>query len=38
MSCVPTNTNNDNTLVVRSLVDNSDVTSATRGFYIEVSE
>jgi len=38
VTCVPTNTNNDNTLVVRSLVDNSDATSAARGFYVEVSE
>jgi hypothetical protein len=38
VTCVPTNTNNDNTLVVRSLVDNSDATSAGRGFYVEVSE
>ena len=38
VTCVPTNTNNDNTLVVRSLVDNSDETSATRGFYVAVSE
>jgi len=38
VTCVPTNTNNDNTLVVRSLADNADATSGTRGFYIQVSE
>jgi hypothetical protein len=38
ISCAPAGTNNDSTLVVRSLVDNADVTSATRRFYVEVSE
>jgi len=38
INCVPAGTNNDNTLVVRSLVDNSDATSATRRFYVEVTE
>jgi len=38
INCVPANTNNDNTLVVRSLDDNGDVTSAPRSFYVEVTE
>jgi len=38
VTCVPTNTNNENTLVVRSLVDNGDATSPTRGFYVHVTE
>jgi hypothetical protein len=38
VACAPAGTNNDATLVVRSLVDNTDVASATRRFYVEVSE
>ena len=37
INCVPTGTNNDNTLVVRSLADNTDATSQTRRFYVEVT-
>jgi hypothetical protein len=35
---VPAGTNTDNTLVVRSLEDNTDATSQTRRFYVEVTE
>ncbi|CAN5596048.1 hypothetical protein BH20ACT19_BH20ACT19_09200 [soil metagenome] len=38
INCVPTNTNTDSTLVVRSLADNTEVTSPTRRFYVEVTE
>jgi hypothetical protein len=38
INCVPANTNLDSVLVVRSLADNSDVTSPTRRFYVEVTE
>jgi len=38
INCVPAGTNTDNTLVVRSLADNSNVASQTRRFYVEVSE
>jgi len=38
INCVPAGTNNDNTLVVRSLADNTTATSQTRRFYVEVSE
>lgn len=38
INCVPTGTNVDNVLVVRSLADNGDAASQTRRFYIEVSE
>jgi hypothetical protein len=38
IACAPAGTENDATLVVRSLVDNADVASATRRFYVEVSE
>ena len=38
INCVPAGTNTDNTLVVRSLADNTDVTSQTRRFYVEVTE
>ena len=38
INCVPAGTNTENVLVVRSLVDNSDVTSDTRRFYVEVTE
>ena len=38
INCVPAGTNTDNTLVVRSLVDNTDATSQTRRFYVEVTE
>jgi hypothetical protein len=38
VACAPAGTNNDNTLVVRALVDNTNVTSAQRRFYVEVSE
>ena len=38
INCVPAGTNVDNVLVVRSLVDNTDVTSQTRRFYLEVTE
>lgn len=35
--CVPTGTNTDNTLVVRSLADNTAAASQTRRFYVEVT-
>jgi hypothetical protein len=38
INCVPAGTNADNVLVVRSLVDNTDATTQTRRFYVEVSE
>ena len=38
INCVPAGTNLDNVLVVRSLADNSDATSQTRRFYVEVTE
>ncbi len=38
INCVPAGTNLDSVLVVRSLADNTDVTSQTRRFYVEVSE
>jgi len=38
INCVPAGTNVDNVLVVRSLRDNSDATSQTRRFYVEVTE
>lgn len=38
IACAPAGTDNNATLVVRSLADNTDVTSATRRFYVEVSE
>lgn len=38
INCVPTGTNVDNVLVVRSLADNGEASSQTRRFYIEVSE
>jgi hypothetical protein len=38
INCVPAGTNTDNTLVVRSLEDNTDATSQTRRFYVEVTE
>jgi len=38
VACAPTDTNNDNTLVVRSLVNNADAASQTRRFYVEVTE
>ncbi len=38
INCVPTGTNVDSTLVVRSLADNGDPMSATRRFYVEVTE
>ncbi len=37
VTCVPTNTNNDNTLVVRALADNSTLTSAARRVYVHVT-
>jgi len=37
VSCVPTGTNNDNTLVVRALADNSTLTSAARRVYVHVT-
>ncbi len=37
VACAPTGTNNDNTLVVRSLADNTNVSSQTRRFYVEVT-
>ncbi len=37
VSCVPTNTNNDNTLVVRARADNSTLTSAARRVYVHVT-
>ena len=38
INCVPTGTNVDNVLVVRSLADNTDATTQTRRFYVEVTE
>lgn len=38
ITCVPAGTNVDNVLVVRSLADNTDATSQTRRFYVEVTE
>jgi len=38
INCVPAGTNVDNVLVVRSLVNNGDATSAPRRFYVEVTE
>jgi len=38
INCVPAGTNVENVLVVRSLADNSDGTSQTRRFYVEVTE
>lgn len=37
VNCVPAGTNTDNTLVVRSLADNSNAASQTRRFYVEVT-
>ena len=37
INCVPAGTNADDTLVVRSLVDNTDVTSQTRRVYVTVT-
>lgn len=37
INCVPAGTNNDNTLVVRSLADNTNAGSQTRRFYVEVT-
>ena len=37
VSCVPTNTNNDNTLVVRALADNNTVGSGARRVYVHVT-
>ncbi len=37
VTCVPTNTNNDNTLVVRARADNSTLTSAARRVYVHVT-
>jgi hypothetical protein len=37
INCVPAGTNTDSTLVVRSLVTNTDVTSQTRRFYVHVT-
>ena len=38
VTCAPAGTNNSNTLVVRSLVNNADATTAPRRFYVEVTE
>jgi len=38
INCVPAGTNVDNVLVVRSLANNGDVTSAPRRFYVEITE
>jgi hypothetical protein len=38
INCVPTGTNVDNVLVVRSLNNNNDPTTQTRRFYVEVTE
>lgn len=38
INCVPTGTNTDSTLVVRSLADNTVASSETRRFYVEVTE
>jgi len=38
VTCVPAGTNNDSTLVVRALADNTDAASQTRRFYLEVTE
>ena len=37
INCVPANTNNDNTLVVRALVDNTSVASQTRRVWVQVT-
>ena len=37
INCVPAGTNEDDTLVVRALADNTDVTSQTRRVWIHVT-
>ncbi len=38
MNCVPTGTNEDDTLVVRALVDNTNVASQTRRVWVTVTD